>query len=207
MILDYETRPTYTVAVIATDDGLGDQDALSATIEITITVTNVNEPPVFASDADTAFADDVELTFEIDENTSAGEPLEDSDDNNPFTVTDPDDEDTVTITLGGADGSSFAFAYDSEENTVQLKTSAALDREDREEYTVEVIATDEDGLKDTIIIAVTVGNVDEPPVFDPDTITFRIQENTPIGTFIGLVPEATDPEGFIVDLQSRYRRR
>ena len=58
--LDYETKTDYEVTVTATDDGAG---TLSDTIRVTITVMNVNEPPMFP---------DTIAPIEVAENTVTG---------------------------------------------------------------------------------------------------------------------------------------
>ena len=51
--LDHETKPTYMVTVTATDPG-----GLSASIDVTITVTDVNEPPEVMGDAEKEYAEE-----------------------------------------------------------------------------------------------------------------------------------------------------
>ena len=46
--LDYETTPTYTLTVTA---AVGGDGATTASVPVTITVTNVDEPPVFDADS------------------------------------------------------------------------------------------------------------------------------------------------------------
>ena len=89
MTYDHEAKPSYTVTVKA-DDGNGGTD----TIEVTITVTDVNEAPAF---------DDMSPTIRsIDENTGTGVDIGDT-----VAATDPDAGATLTYSLGGTDASSF----------------------------------------------------------------------------------------------------
>ena len=135
--LDFETETSYSVDVTATDPS-----GLSATVMVTIMVTNMNEAPAF--EAETA-------GLSVAENTAAdmaiGEPVE---------ATDADD-DTLTYTLGGDDMASFAIDAD----TGQLMTMAALDFEMKASYTVDVTATDPSGLSDTVMVTVMVTNMNE----------------------------------------------
>ena len=71
------------MAVTASDGMAGSTDA---TITVTITVTDVNEPPEF---------DGLTATREVAENTVAGQNI-----GSPVAATDQDTGDTLTYTLG-----------------------------------------------------------------------------------------------------------
>ena len=88
----------------------------TVTLDVEVTVSNVNEPPDFPA------SEDGQRT--VAENTAA-----DQDIGAPVAATDPDSGDTLTYTLGGADAASFAI----DEDTGQLKTKAGLtyDHEDQ----------------------------------------------------------------------------
>ena len=135
--LDYETRASYSVEVTA-DDGNGGTD----TIDVTITVTDVNEAPEFPA-AETGARN-------VAENTVAGENIGD-----PVAASDPDAGDTLTYTLGGDDADSF----DIDDTTGQLMTKAALDYETKASYSVEVTADDGNGGTATIGVTITVTDV------------------------------------------------
>ena len=109
--LDHETKASYSVTVTATDG-----DNLSDTTTVTISVTDVNEAPSFANST---------ATRSIAENTAANANIED-----PLTATDPDTDDTLTYTLGGADAASFNI----DGTNGQLQTKAALDYETQTSY-------------------------------------------------------------------------
>ena len=89
---------------------------------------------------------------DVDENTVAGEDI-----GPPVTATD-DDNDTLTYSLD-VDG---AASFDIVATTGQLQTKAALDFETTPNYSVTVTATDTGAATDTIIITITVNNLDEP---------------------------------------------
>ena len=78
---DHESKSSYSVTVKADDNNGG-----TATIDVTITVADVNEPPKF---------DSATATREVPENTEAGGNI-----GAPVTANDPD-SDTLTYTLGG----------------------------------------------------------------------------------------------------------
>ena len=171
--LDYETTTSYTVMVTATDG-----DGESETVTVAITVTDVNEAPEFP-DTETG-------ARSVAENTDAGEDI-----GAPVAATDPDEGDTLTYTLGGADMASF----DIDAATGQLMTSAALDYETTTSYTVMVTATDGDGESETVTVAITVTDVNEAPEFpDTETGARSVAENTDAGEDIGAPVAATDPD-------------
>ena len=171
--LDYETKASYSVEVTA-DDGNGE----SATVMVTIGVTDVNEAPEFP-DTETG-------ARSVDENTAAGEDI-----GAPVAATDPDEGDTLTYTLGGADMASFAI----DAATGQLMTSAPLDHETKDSYTVMVTATDGDGESDSIDVTIGVTDVNEAPEFpDTETGARSVAENTAAGEDIGAPVAATDPD-------------
>ena len=132
----------YSIKVIATDP-----DNATAEISGTIFVTRVarqetNNPPVF---------DDGESTTRsVAENTASGENI-----GTPVAATDDDAGDTLTYSLEGADAASFSIVSTSG----QLQTSAALDYETKNTYSVTVKVTDDSGTSnnsDTITVTINV---------------------------------------------------
>ena len=169
--LDYETRSSYSVTVVAEDS-----EGASASIEVTIAVTNANDPPSF---------DPADNMRSVAENTEPGQAIGD-----PVTATDPEGN-TLTYRLGGTD----ADAFDIDEANGQLRTSAALDYETRSSYSVTVVAEDSEGASDSIEVTIAVTNANEPPSFDPADNMRSVAENTEPGQAIGDPVAATDPEG------------
>ena len=102
-----------------------------------------NSAPVFSADS---------ATREIAENTAAGENI-----GNPVVATD-DDDDALTYALGGTD----AEPFDIVASSGQLRTEASLDYETKSSYSVRVTATDPSSASDSIIVTITVTDVDEP---------------------------------------------
>ncbi len=171
--LDYETTPSYLVTVKA-DDGNGGTD----TIAVTITVTNVNEAPAFASET---------ATRSVAENTGAGQDI-----GALVEATDPDDGDSLTYTLDDAS----AEFFDIDSATGQLQTKADLDFETQDSYTVTVTVTDSSNASDTITVTITVTGVNEAPAFPvSETGSRSVPENSPPDTSIGAPVTATDPDG------------
>ena len=141
--LDYETKTEYMVTVTATDG-----DSASASIMVTIMVTDVNEVPEFATETDTR---------SVAENTAAGMNI-----GEPVMATDPDEGDTLTYALSGDDAASF----DIDAATGQLMTKAALDYETKTEYMVTVTATDGDSASDSIMVTIMVTDVELAAEYD-----------------------------------------
>ena len=164
---DANTDNEYLVTVQASDGSNTD------TQPVTVTVTNVNEPPTFAKETDART---------ISENTEAGQNI-----GAPFLATDPDAGETLTYALDGTDAASF----DIDLLTSQLQTKADLDFEEKTSYTVMVTATDQDGLSDTTAVNITVTNVDEPPTVTGDS-NINYAENR-AGTVAAYT--VVDPEG------------
>ena len=142
---DHETDDTYTVIVTATDSA---NDTAEATV--TITVTNVNEPPYFGLGADNRT---------VAENTPPGDPV-----GLPVSAEDDDVGDTLTYSL--ADQDSASFGIDSGTGLITVGTGTRLDFEDgtKTTYEVTVTATDSSYLSATIKVTMEVLNVDEKGV-------------------------------------------
>ena len=170
---DYETKSSYSVTVKADDNNGG-----TATIDVTITVADVDEPPEF---------DSATATREVPENTEAGGNI-----GVPVTAADPDTGDTLTYTLEGADLDSFDI--DSASGQIQTKSGVTYDHEIKSSYSVTVKADDNNGGTATIDVTITVADVDEPPEFDSATATREVPENTEAGGNIGVPVTAADPD-------------
>ena len=134
--LNYESKNTYAVTITATDD-----DDFSSTIDVTINVTDVNEPPRFSANS---------ITLSVDENTDADENIGD-----PVSATDPDADDTLDYSLLGKDR--LRFSMDSE--TGQLKVKAKLDYEKKKSYSVLIRAHDSGYKSDSINVTIDVNNL------------------------------------------------
>ena len=170
---DHEIKSSYSVTVKADDNNGG-----TATIDVTITVADVDEPPEF---------DSATATREVPENTEAGGNI-----GAPVTATDPDTGDTLTYTLEGADLDSFDI--DSASGQIQTKSGVTYDHEVKSSYSVTVKADDNNGGTATIDVTITVADVNEPPEFSVETASRTIAENTTTGVAIGAPVTAADPD-------------
>ena len=92
-------------------------------------------------------------TFSVAENTAAGDPIGD-----PVAASDPDD-DPLTYELEGTD----AAAFDIDRGSGQIRTSAALNHEEKSRHSVTVRARDSRGGTSTAGVTINVTDVAEPP--------------------------------------------
>ena len=170
--LDHESTESYDVTVTVRDAG-----SLPASIPVTINVGDVNEAPQFPSGP---------ATREVAENTATNVDFGD-----PVEATDEDESDSWTYSLEGADASSF----DIDTGSGQLKTLAPLNHENKDSYSVTVVATDSSNARGTIDVTITVGDVNEAPAFPSSEDGARsIPENTAAGQNIGAAVAAEDQD-------------
>ncbi|KAM8835014.1 protocadherin-16 [Synchiropus picturatus] len=164
--LDREQHEHYTLTVFARDGGLPPN---FATAVVRVEVQDLNDnAPVFAQPW---------YELEVPENQAAVELCF-------LKATDPDSgpggEVQYRITAGDPDGD---FQLDSK--TGALSTSRMLDREAREKYHLEVVATDRGSpaLSATVMVEVRVLDVnDHSPLFDRSSYTVDVSEDAAEGT-------------------------
>ena len=170
--LNHEARPSYSVRVKA-DDGKGG----TATIGVTISVTDENEPP-------TVHGRDELTLSENDGNFSES-----------YSASDPEGvASTLTWSVAGTDGGDFNIDTNTGEltfrNTPNYESPADSNRNNQ--YLVTVRATDEGRLSGSLEVTVTVQDVDEPPTITGSATPPDFPENSvrSVATY-----RATDPEG------------
>ena len=151
---DYEAKSFYTATVTASDG------TNLVTQDITVTVLDVNEAPVFTSDA----------AFSADENQTAI---------GTSTATDPDG-DTLTFSVSGSDLSISSAGV--------LAFKSAPDFETKSSYNA-VVTTSEGTNSVTQDITVTVLDVNEVPVFTSDAAFSADENQTAIGTSTATDPD------------------
>ena len=164
---------TYNLTITATDG------ANSASQALTITVTNVNEAPSFASTS---------VSLDIDENDASFTHIVDSAD-------DPDQGETLTYQLGGDDAADFNF----DTATRALSFKQAPDFENPEDqntdnaYQITITASDAD-YSTTQAITITVADLnDEAPQFTSAASLALDYTSVVVGTTIYTV-QATDAD-------------
>ena len=154
--------------------------SVDGSIDVTITVIDVNEPPQFDTSA---------IELEADENTATNTNIGD-----PIAASDPE-SDGLTYSLVGAD----SHWFDVDPSSGQIKTKAQLDRESPLDsdfdniYEFRVWVTDgkdAEGMANpsvdgSIDVTITVLDVNEPPQFDTSAIELEVDENTSANTNIG----------------------
>ncbi|XP_070544624.1 protocadherin Fat 4-like isoform X2 [Ptychodera flava] len=174
--LDYETRTKYEYTVIATDGG--SNPTQTGTASLVITVVNENdEVPAFSKPS---------YEFEILENSAVDTFV------GRVAATD-DDGDTISYSIKSSEPSGAPFKIDGSTGDVQVSVSDMLDREDRDNYTVVVTASD--GLhKVDVNISVTVLDVnDNTPSFYLPEYREEMQEDA-IDNFAVLQVTAEDKD-------------
>ncbi|MBC6427265.1 MAG: cadherin repeat domain-containing protein [Ekhidna sp.] len=172
--LDFETTPNYTLTITVSDG------ELSATADITINVTDVNEAPTITP----------EQTFSLAEDAANGTAV--------GTVQAADEEeDDLTFTIAsGNTGNAFAINASSG----AITTAGTLDFETAPTYTLKVSVSDGE-LADEADIIINVTDVNEDtgtsePVNTAPAITeqtFSVPEDAVNGTAVGTV-QASDAE-------------
>ena len=161
----------YIVVVTATG-GTGGR-ALTAEQTITVTVTDVNEPPGKPDPPTVSNETDNSLTVTWTEPANTGPAITDYD---------------VQYRTGS--GSFLPWTHDGDGAT---STITGLDVNTR--YEVQVRATNDEGTGEWSSSGSGATSTNQPPVFDESAPTRSLAENTPAGQDIGDPVRATDPEG------------
>ena len=148
--LDFESgKSVYRLVVTATG-----QPAQTASVNVTVYVEDVNEPPEFDTDS-------ISLeSFQVKENSPAGTNIGDQ-----IEAADPEDDD-VTYSLAGADSKTFAV----DATNGQVKTRDPLNFEARNSYKIRLVASDLNGSGGSagIDLTINVADVDTEAPGTPD---------------------------------------
>lgn len=184
-----ESGQVYELTITATDKR---DSSLTDTHMVTITVDDVNEPPMFTNPRGE------ELTISIPEDHPYNSGVENR--ITVFAATDPDAGETLKFSIRDeADRTYFEIGEDSGVLTLVKK----LDFETKTELEAHVVVTDHAGLSDRVKLIVNVGDVnDNAPMFATDSpVTIMVVENAPRGTALtsAIAPDgvyaATDDDG------------
>ncbi|MDE0352917.1 MAG: Ig-like domain-containing protein [bacterium] len=165
---DSDTNNTYSVTVEASDG-----NSNTGTLDVIVTVTNVNEKPVVSGSASVNKAEGADKTV------------------GTYTATDPDAGASVTWTLSGTDAADFDISTGGVLSFAQAPDlENPLDSDTDNEYSVTVKASD-GSLEDTLDVTVTVSGVNESPSITggPMALNYAENDSAPVGTYT-----ATDPE-------------
>ena len=186
----------YTVTVQATEQDDGEPLTLELTgdLDVTVTITNVNEPPVVRRSSGTG-------AFSIEENSRR--------DVGSFDATDPEGR-GVTWSVAGSD--SGRFEIDEANGALSFKELPDFESDDLgldKAYTVTVRATEvDDGdtqtleLTGRLDLTVAITDVNEPPTITGDAAPSVPENTTAVATY-----SATDPEEVRSQLVAAGRRR
>jgi VCBS repeat-containing protein len=172
--LDFETTPTFTLTVTATDNAT---PPTSGTGTITVNLTNVNEAPVVN-----------DQSFNVAEGSANGTVV------GTVAATDPEvpasQALTYAITAGNTGG---VFAINAATGQITVANGAALDNETMPSFALTVTVTDNGTpvLSDTAVVTINVTDANDPPV--ANDATFSLPENSANGTAVGTAT-ATDPD-------------
>ncbi len=185
VVLDYETKDSYTVTVTATDTSSASNNSTAITVTINVAY-QLNRAPVFNESGT--------VTRTIAEGNQPSRNI-----GSPVTATDADNE-TLTYTLGGTDAASFSIVSTSG----QLKTLVALNFETKSSYTVTVTVTDTSSASNnstTITVTINVTyQLNHAPVFTDGTTTSRsVVETATAGDNIGNPVSATDANNDVLE--------
>ena len=172
-IPDYE-RPGDSGGNNVYDTGVDvrDSDNKLGFILFTVTVRPVNEPPAITGDGSPTFDENANINNRVAR----------------YTAADPE-RDSFEWSVGGTDASSFTI-----DTSGNLKFNSQPDHEDKDEYSITIVATDDADPPNAgeYAVTVTVSPVDEPPVITGVTTIDDYDEN---GTGDVATYTATDPEG------------
>ncbi|XP_061659458.1 protocadherin-16-like isoform X2 [Syngnathoides biaculeatus] len=178
--LDFESEPSPSVTVVATDSG---RPALSSTARVDVVLQDANDnAPVFSRSFYNAT---------IEENAPAGTCFL------QVSATDGDRGSfgAVSYALGPASGAAAAAFFTVSEESGQLCTSAVVDRDQGPDvFELTVTATDGGGLISAARVRVSVADVnDNRPAFYPVLYTVSLSAHSAPGTSVVRVT-ASDPD-------------
>jgi len=172
-LLNFEAPLTFVLEIQVTDNGV---PTLSRTGQVTITVGDVNEFPVFAAP----------YVFTINENLANGTAL------GTIQATDPDLGQALQYAIvGGNQGN--AFVLNQNTGVLSVAQSSLLDFETTPVFTLTIQALDSGNPRRVTNNTVTINlqNVNDAPKITPQS--FQIDENAPNTTVVGTVL-ATDAD-------------
>ncbi|KAK0134170.1 Protocadherin-23 [Merluccius polli] len=175
--LDREVRASYRLIIRAADGGL---PFLSSTQTLTVVVEDVNDqPPVFPLEVYAA---------RVAENRNPGEPVV------RLTATDGDSGKNAEVQYSLLPGPGYTL-FSIHPQTGQVTTTAQLDREQQQQFTLRVLAHDggSPALSGTTTIACSVlDENDNPPQFMQSSFHVSLPENLPPGLLHA--GQASDPD-------------
>lgn len=171
-IFNFELQPTQQVIVQASDSGTPSK---SSTRTFTVSVKNVNEPPVITN-----------ASFNLAEAAATGVSV------GKVSFGDPDSGDSATIQLLEGPGSNL-FTIEPTTGILRVAPGATFDFETVTSYTLSVQATDGVNAPVTGSIAVTITNSNDAPVSSGDLGTVEVLAGYSLSYVVPLAA-ASDPD-------------
>ena len=135
---------------------------------LTITVSQMNEPPVITTKSRTEFS--------LRENSTSTIYT--------YRATDQDDSDTIRWSVEGADGGDFAIYTGVLTFRLLPDLENPVDSDEDNVYEITVVASDQAGLRDTVNAVITITDQSEGPVIAGRT-SFTVAENYDITQVLG----------------------
>ena len=162
---NFETKDEYSVKVNAFDG------KLTGTLDVTITITDENEPPDVTGRTAITFVE-----------TATG-PVE------TFQANDPEDR-AITWGVSGTSSDDFTIS----EGELNFAETPVYQIGQDNVYVITVQATDDANQSDTLDVKVIVTDENQVPEFPGDTTTRDVSENTAPDQNVGAPVRADDPE-------------
>lgn len=179
MEIDYEDQASYTLAIIARDNGIP-QKSDTTYVEISILDANDNAPQFLRDMYQGTVAEDAPIYTSVLQISASDR---DSGANGRLSYT----------FQGGDDGEGDFFI---EPYSGIIRTARKLDRENVPVYNLKAFAVDRGvpPLKAAVSINVAVQDInDNAPVFEKDELFIYVEENSPVGSVVARIT-ATDPD-------------
>ncbi|XP_023807886.1 cadherin EGF LAG seven-pass G-type receptor 1 isoform X2 [Oryzias latipes] len=179
MEIDYEDHASYTIAIIAKDNGIP-QKSDTTYVEIIIEDANDNAPQFLRDRYQGSVFEDAQVRTSVLQISASDR------DSGP--------NGRVSYTFqGGDDGEGDFFI---EPYSGIIRTARKLDRENVPVYNLKAFAVDGGTrpLKAAVSIHVVVQDInDNAPVFEKDELFIDVEENSPVGSIVAQIT-ATDPD-------------
>ncbi len=183
--LNLEGDEASFVIHVAVTDGVIKEPKIA---EITITLTNVNEPPTIADDG---------KDWNINEHVAKGSVVAGQN----LTASDDDAGDKLTFSMTDASG---IFTIDPATGKVSVKDSVKLDYElyaksegEKVSFVVTIVVSDKDGRTDSVKKTIVINDVNEAPKFDePDVPAVgELRKNGDVvATVVAMDPDSKNNE-------------
>jgi hypothetical protein len=191
IVLDFETKSTYSVRVNADDAAVAASP--DAFVDYTLTLTDVNESP--------PGDDQFDVTLPIDTNGNANLVLENAPVGTPVGITasafDADPTNNI-VTYSLQDDAGGRFTIDSTTGVVTVANASLLNYEAAASHAILVRAVSQDGSSSGQTFTIQLSDVDESDVgeiTDSSTAANSVPEHSAVGTPVGITAFASDADG------------